>query len=670
MHRRLIAFPSSLALYVLPYVSVASEKTEYLSSIGELAGLRVVGCMGSNGTAAIREFNIAVCTIEKANSVLNRLLEERATGQLSTVIVDELHMVGSGSRGCVLELLLTKLRQCFRSARIVGMSATLPNMEVLCRWLDADYFRTQFRPVPLREYAVIGRHVLDANMAPVRELEGAEDVVPLLCAEAVKEGCGVLVFLPRKRWCENLAARLASSLALGPSAQLAAAAGLAGQMQAVGSVAGLLTMVRAGVAYHHAGLTTEERALVESGFRTGALLVLCCTSTLSSGVNLPARRVIVGSVKGAQSHIPLDTLDYKQMAGRAGRFQQDTRGEAFLICSEAERGLAQQLLAGVCTAAHSALLSGGLISKPAAPRVPSSPSRSKRLRPENAGSYDEGPAPGLHRAVLEAIVGGVTSSAAEVLQYLRGTLLLTESPSSVTADTVRMALEYLQETELVYQRAVTAADVASSRGGGAVGMRLVATRLGQATVASGLAPAEARVVHDDLARARQSLALDTELHLVYLITPLSQLGNEPDWHQVCIMLRFHPIGLLILHQVYCMWERLKGAERTVADLVGISEAFMIGAHMRTLELSPQMELLKTRIHHRFYVAMLLHRLVQEESLERVSAATGLHKGVLQAQQHGAATFAGMVTVFCRKLGWLNLELLFSQFQVCCTSLLE
>lgn len=39
-------------------------------------------------------------------------------------------------------------------------------------------------------------------------------------------------------------------------------------------------------------------------------------------------------------------------------------------------------------------------------------------------------------------------------------------------------------------------------------------------------------------------------------------------------------------------------------------------------------------------------------------------GMLQSLQQAASTFAGMITAFCHKLGWLNLELLLGQFQVC------
>lgn len=43
------------------------------------------------------------------------------------------------------------------------MSATLPNLEVLAKWLDATLYQTDFRPVPLKEYLKIGKNIYNAN---------------------------------------------------------------------------------------------------------------------------------------------------------------------------------------------------------------------------------------------------------------------------------------------------------------------------------------------------------------------------------------------------------------------------------------------------------------------------------------------------------------------------
>jgi helicase len=102
----------------------------------------------------------------------------------------------------------------------------------------------------------------------------------------------------------------------------------------------LAACIKRGIAFHHAGLVTKQRELIEENFRNGTIKIICATPTLAMGVDLPAFRVILKSLKRfsnwGMAWIP--TLEYLQMAGRAGRPKfHDTHGEAIAIAkSEGE----------------------------------------------------------------------------------------------------------------------------------------------------------------------------------------------------------------------------------------------------------------------------------------------------------------------------------------------
>ena len=99
----------------------------------------------------------------------------------------------------------------------------------------------------------------------------------------------------------------------------------------------LATLVKNGVAFHHAGLNPNCRDLIESEFRNKRIKILSSTPTLSAGVNLPARRVIIANVTRFDAKYgtnkPISILEYKQLCGRAGRPQYDEYGEAIIVCN-------------------------------------------------------------------------------------------------------------------------------------------------------------------------------------------------------------------------------------------------------------------------------------------------------------------------------------------------
>ncbi|XP_064500551.1 DNA polymerase theta isoform X2 [Pseudopipra pipra] len=642
------------ALLILPFVSVAKEKKCYLQSLFQEVDVTVGGYMGSMSPAGrFSALDVAVCTIEKANGLINRLIEENRMDSLGVVVVDELHMLGDSHRGYLLELLLTKVRYVtekvakrevkmtspgFGGIQIVGMSATLPNLGLLASWLDAELYCTDFRPVPLKEWVKIGSNIYDSSMNLVREfqpklqLKGDEDHVVSLCYETVCGGHSVLLFCPSKNWCEKLADIIAREFyslqqaesSVKNSTLVPVVVDREGINEVLDqlkrSVSGLDSVLQRtlpwGVAFHHAGLTFDERDIIEGAFRQGLIRVLAATSTLSSGVNLPARRVIIRTpVFGGRL---LDILTYKQMAGRAGRKGVDTEGESILVCKPSERSKGTALLQGSLKPVCSCL-----------------------LRREG-----EGVASSMKRAILEIIVGGVANTPDDVQTYASCTLLASSLKESkwenekeqdkAQAGPIEACVTWLLENEFI--------QVLDS--GNDVKAKVYhPTHLGSATLSSSLSPTEAMEIFADLQRAMKSFVLENDLHIVYLVTPVYEEWTTIDWYQF-----------------FCLWEKLPASMKRVAELVGIEEGFLARSVRGKIIAKTEKQHRQMAIHKRFFTSLALLDLISEVPLNDMTKKYGCSRGQLQSLQQSAATYAGMITVFCNRLGWHNMELLLSQFQ--------
>ncbi|KAM6096032.1 DNA polymerase theta [Chlamydotis macqueenii] len=642
------------ALLILPFVSVAKEKKCYLQALFQEVDVRVEGYMGNMSPAGrFSALDVAVCTIEKANGLINRLIEENQMDSLGVVVVDELHMLGDSHRGYLLELLLTKVRYVtekavkrpakmtspgFGGVQIVGMSATLPNLGLLASWLDAELYCTDFRPVPLKEWVKIGSNIYDSSMNLVREfqpklqLKGDEDHVVSLCYETIHDGHSVLLFCPSKNWCEKLADIIArefySLQQAESSAKNPALAPVVVDREGISevldqlkrSISGLDSVLQRtlpwGVAFHHAGLTFDERDIIEGAFRQGLIRVLAATSTLSSGVNLPARRVIIRTpMFGGKL---LDILTYKQMAGRAGRKGVDTEGESILVCKPSEKSKGTALLQGSLKPVCSCL-----------------------LRREG-----EGVASSMKRAILEIIVGGVANTPDDVQTYASCTLLASNLKESKWANEkaqdkaqtgpIEACVAWLLENEFI--------QVLDS--GNDVKAKVYhPTHLGSATLSSSLSPTEAMEIFADLQRAMKSFVLENDLHIVYLVTPVYEEWTTIDWYQF-----------------FCLWEKLPVSMKRVAELVGIEEGFLARSVKGKIIAKTERQHRQMAIHKRFFTSLALLDLISEVPLKDMTKKYGCSRGQLQSLQQSAATYAGMVTVFCNRLGWHNMELLLSQFQ--------
>uniref|UniRef100_A0A6G1SF02 DNA polymerase theta n=1 Tax=Aceria tosichella TaxID=561515 RepID=A0A6G1SF02_9ACAR len=637
------------ALVIEPFVALTREKAATLKSMLFTTKARVGAFGGAyytpGGMAAV---NVGVCTIEKANNFINKLINENKLSDLGIIVVDEIHYLGDERRGHQLELLLTKVlyynskQTLNKRIQIVGLSATIPNLKTIATWLQASLYVTEYRPVPLIEKIKIGdklfdvkSYLLDPNCKPIETIEPSRfaiekdfDDLYCLCLDTIIKGHSALVFCESKRECEIMATGLAEqiiksgNLVKSKDQQKACMAAQLRDRISISKIKEILTKLdkcpagkdtdlvkalRMGVGFHHAGLTMEEREIVEDGFKNGVIKTLMATSTLSSGVNLPARLVIVRSPMmissngGTFQREMLNPITYRQMIGRAGRKNIDTCGESILVCRPDNHDVALKLLQA----------SLGNINSSLAHRLMGT----------------EGEPSGIKKALLEVIANGTAVTRPNINKYLKSTFWLSsedDSDSKVFKDAVTETLRFLTSKKFIEELTPGC---------------YKPTRLGNAVLNSGIHPDESLELIQDLMKARQGFCLLNDLHIIYQVTPndIARSADLKDWQHYSKI-----------------WNDLDDICQYVGERVGIDELVIA---RRARGFSHILSDDKERVYRRFWVALIINDLVKEMQLFEICKKFRMSKAFVQQAQRAVAQFAGVISIFCQELGYENIAAL-------------
>jgi helicase len=330
------------ALYVVPLRALASEKKAEFERWADFdvdVGVSTGNYESSEEWLSSRD--IVVATSEKVDSLVRN--GAPWIDDLTCVVADEVHLVDDPNRGPTLEVTLAKLRRINPDLQVVALSATVDNADEVADWLDAELVKSDWRPIDLRTGVHYGDAITfdDGEQREVPVGRGERPTAALV-ADTLEEDGSSLVFVNSRRNAEAAARRLAdvTENALTPD-ERAALADVADEVAAVSDTEtseDLAAVVRKGAAFHHAGLASDHRSLVEDAFRDRELKAICATPTLAAGVNTPSRRVIVRDWRRYDGEFggmkPLETLEIHQMFGRAGRPGLDPYGEAVLLAND------------------------------------------------------------------------------------------------------------------------------------------------------------------------------------------------------------------------------------------------------------------------------------------------------------------------------------------------
>ncbi len=336
-------------LYVVPLRALANEKYEEFGNKYESLGVEVGIATGDYDVenSDLADYDIIIATSEKVDSLLRH--QAKWLADLTTVAVfDEIHLIDDPGRGPTLEVLAARLSQLNPDLQILGLSATISNSQEISDWLSAEHVKSEWRPVPLKEGVFFRDKIIFEDYSETGIDSSAKEDVSKIVADTIENHDGQALVFVSTRKSTQVAARRTSKVVgdlLSEDEKEKLEKVAVEVEEALGepteTCKKLARYVRKGTAFHHAGLHHRQRSVIEDAFRDDLVKVVSATPTLAAGVNLPSQRSIIRDYKRysppyGMKAIPV--LEYKQMAGRAGRPGYDDHGEAVLISdSEGEK---------------------------------------------------------------------------------------------------------------------------------------------------------------------------------------------------------------------------------------------------------------------------------------------------------------------------------------------
>ncbi|MDQ3211020.1 MAG: DEAD/DEAH box helicase, partial [Actinomycetota bacterium] len=382
-----------VAEYAIERSLALGGKTFYTTPLKALSNQKFGDLVDKHGAAAVglltgdNTINSEAPVVVMTTEVLRNMLYERSDTLrgLVSVVMDEVHYLQDPYRGAVWEEVLIHLPL---SVSVVCLSATISNAEEFGEWIRTLRGETQViieerRPVPLEHHYLVGHrlhpmHVeqdgvpipnpyvisLDQNELRTktyyrrssgypqherisRPREGHRRVyvprrsevvdvleehgmVPAIYFVFSRAGCDRSV-----RWIREAGISLtnrAEADHIRERAESRAAWVDEDDLVTLGFY-DFLDGLKAGVAAHHAGMLPVFKETVEELFEAGLVKVVFATETLSLGINMPAKTVVIEDLWKFQGerHELLTPGEYTQLTGRAGRRGIDEVGHAVVL---------------------------------------------------------------------------------------------------------------------------------------------------------------------------------------------------------------------------------------------------------------------------------------------------------------------------------------------------
>ncbi len=415
-------------VYLVPLRALAREKFDDFSKKYSHFGIKVMVSTGDFDSADpwLHSADIIITTNEKMDSLIRH--QANWLKSLKLVVADEIHLIGDPHRGPTLEIVLSRIRWLNPHIRIIALSATIPNAREIANWLDAKLVESNWRPVPLKE-GIFLDNLIEFDDGTIKEIsyESGKDVIDL-AIDTIKDSGQALIFVNTRKSAESMAREASKHIIYFYSdeekknLEILSNEIISSTSEPTRLCRKLSEYIKSGVAFHHAGINSQQRRIVEDAFRKNKIKLITATTTLAMGMNLPSRRVIIRDwyryLPGIGKE-PISVIEIKQMCGRAGRPEFDEYGEAVIVAKNIRER----------EALFEKYIFGSL------ERIES------KIANESA----------LRTHILASIAGMFTRTRQEILEFMQKTFFAFQNEVEELSFIVDSILEFLLSEEMIYE---------------------------------------------------------------------------------------------------------------------------------------------------------------------------------------------------------------------------
>ena len=335
-------------IYTTPIKALSNQKYHDFMSSGFDTGL-LTGDRNENPDAGL-----IIATTEILRNMI--FTDDERINDIGLVVLDEVHYLADKERGSTWEEIIIHLP---KDIKLLCLSATIGNENEFLNWIvsqrgPTDLIQSKIRPVPL-EISLITASKDDEQILAIKSTEDKRNKPifkldkkfkrfrkPSLSDQISyimnKKATPCILFYFSREKVENKA-RYAANLnfKIKKNVQLRHLFedifdDITNEEYQLLNLDELYWMWSRGVAYHHAGLAPIVKEFVEFLFINRHIDILFATETLSLGINMPAKSIIIDSsfkYDGLKTRL-ISKSEFLQLTGRAGRRGIDSKGYAYI----------------------------------------------------------------------------------------------------------------------------------------------------------------------------------------------------------------------------------------------------------------------------------------------------------------------------------------------------